>query len=264
MTPNANASGGSGGGSTLGRSPSSQTIASQGGGAGGGWEKVEKVKALSDFAPVHQRVAPLRRGNGSTSGGGGGGSGNGGGGGTTRMRRRRAASSGASGWSYQIGRWPLLGFIFLVIFLEFLIYVLVRQVVNAWEAFVGVTGSRRKRLLTTRLRTAQSWEEWKEAAAEMDDFLGFNEWKENDEAREYDWPLVRKVRRSLVHLRKINDVRGLMGVLEICLRNNFAGTEGMRIYSEVGGSVMIGVGQWLILFHNRRSSERRNRSRVRS
>lgn len=221
-----NAASGSGG---LRRSPSSQTVASQ------GWEKVEKVKALSDFAPVHQRVAPLRRGTGAGSGGSGangatGGSRRGSGGG---RGGRRAASSGASGWSYQIGRWPLLGFIFLVIFLEFLLYVLVRQVVNVWEALVGATGSSRKRYLTNRLRNAQSWEEWKSAAAQMDDFLGFDEWKENDEAREYDWPLVRKVRRSLVHLRKINDVRGLMGVLEICLRNNFAGTEGMRIYSEV-------------------------------
>lgn len=36
-----------------------------------------------------------------------------------------------------------------------------------------------------------------------------------------------------MHLRQVGDVTGLMGVLEICLRNNFAGVEGVRMYSEV-------------------------------
>lgn len=217
----------------LHRSGSSQTISS-------GWEKVEKVKAMSDFAPIHQRITSKarddesERDDGAESGGGG----------SRRGRRARSrnrlglgsrsgsAHGGASGWSYQIGRWPLLGFIFLVLFLEFSFYVFIRQIVNSWEWLVSITGGRRKRYLTNRLRTARDWEDWKWAAAEMDDYLEFNEWKQTDEDRNYDYPLVRKVRRSLIHLRKINDVRGIMGVLEICLRNNFAGTEGMRIYSE--------------------------------
>ena len=44
----------------------------------------------------------------------------------------------------------------------------------------------------------------------------------------YDWKLVAKVRRSLRTLREKNDVRGLLGVLEMCVRDNFGGVESSR------------------------------------
>lgn len=37
-----------------------------------------------------------------------------------------------------------------------------------------------------------------------------------------------KVRRSLRVLREKNDVRGLLGVLEMCVRDNFGGVESAR------------------------------------
>lgn len=49
----------------------------------------------------------------------------------------------------------------------------------------------------------------------------------------YDWALVRKVRRSLHNLREKDDARGVLGVLETCIKANFAGTESSRLYSEV-------------------------------
>ena len=45
--------------------------------------------------------------------------------------------------------------------------------------------------------------------------------------------LICQVKRTLARLRAANDVRGMMDVLEICLRNNFAGSESVRLYSEV-------------------------------
>jgi hypothetical protein len=42
-----------------------------------------------------------------------------------------------------------------------------------------------------------------------------------------------QVRRSLRTMREKNDVRGVLGVLEVCVRGNFAGTESARLYSEV-------------------------------
>lgn len=43
---------------------------------------------------------------------------------------------------------------------------------------------------------------------------------------------IRKVRTSLRTLRAKNDVHGLVGVLEVCLRPNFGGIERVRLYSE--------------------------------
>lgn len=62
----------------------------------------------------------------------------------------------------------------------------------------------------------------------MDEHLNFDDWKAIDEDQFYDWRLVRKVLKSLKALRKKNDIRGLLGVLETCLRTNFAGVESAR------------------------------------
>jgi hypothetical protein len=118
-------------------------------------------------------------------------------------------------------------------YLEFGLYVFTRQIVNTWEFFVSLISRPRQRLLRRRLRSAKTWEEWRTAALDMDAHLGFDEWKAADEDNKYDYPLVRKVKKSLKSLRESGDVKGVMGVLEICVRNNFAGTESVRMYSEV-------------------------------
>jgi hypothetical protein len=38
-------------------------------------------------------------------------------------------------------------------------------------------------------------QEWKEAAATLDEYLGFDDWKKIDEDAFYDWKLVRKVKK---------------------------------------------------------------------
>lgn len=127
--------------------------------------------------------------------------------------------------------------IFLVIYLEFGAYVFTRQIVRGWEFLVSLISRPHQRLLRRRLNSAKSWDEWRDAALEMDAYLGFDSWKAIDEDNKYDYPLVRKVRKSLRNLREHGDVKGVMGVLEICLRNNFAGTESVRMYSEVSFDV---------------------------
>lgn len=80
----------------------------------------------------------------------------------------------------------------------------------------------------------------------FDEFLYFDEWKRTDEDPFYDWRLIRKVwiycypviavtqifcpqvKQSLRTLRAKNDARGVLGILETCIRNNFAGVESPR------------------------------------
>lgn len=47
------------------------------------------------------------------------------------------------------------------------------------------------------------------------------------------------MRRSLRSFREKNDARGVLGVLEVCVRANFAGTESARLYSEVNMPVTL-------------------------
>ncbi|KAJ4481577.1 acyl transferase/acyl hydrolase/lysophospholipase [Lentinula edodes] len=168
--------------------------------------RVRKVTALSDFAPINLRV----------------------------KRRKKKGTSGSAvrkhDWTFILLRWPLLFFIFLFIAIEFGLYVLIRQVVNTKEWIFSWRGQ--KGVLRKRLRGAQTYQEWKDAAATLDQYLHFDEWKKIDEDAFYDWKLVRKVKRSLRALREKKDARGCMGVLETCIRANFAGVESPRLYSE--------------------------------
>ncbi|KAF7292452.1 Patatin-like phospholipase domain-containing protein [Mycena chlorophos] len=178
--------------------------------------RVRKVSALSDFAPVNLRVKRRKRGD--------------------RKQPKQ------HDWSFIVFRLvyfrfspsasflnPIVqGFIFLFIAAEFSLYVLLRQLVNEWiSAWRG-----RKGVLRKALRAATTYEEWKEAARVMDEYLQFDEWKKDDEDAFYDYKLLRRVHRSLKTLREKNDVRGCMGVLTTCLRSNFAAVENTRLYSE--------------------------------
>ncbi|TCD69689.1 hypothetical protein EIP91_006706 [Steccherinum ochraceum] len=186
-------------------SPSSQSFAAGSSTLSSGTaRRVRKVSALSDFAPVNVKVSRRRKGT-------------------------RTPNKGQE-WLFILLRWPLLTLIFLFIGVEFGFYILIRQMVNAKEWLSAWRG--RKGLLRKRLRNAKSYQEWKDAALVLDEYLGFNDWKVVDEDSYYDWKLVRKVLRSLRSFREKNDARGLMGVLETCVRTNFAGIESSRLYSE--------------------------------
>ncbi|KAJ7180137.1 patatin-domain-containing protein [Mycena crocata] len=173
--------------------------------------RIRKVSALSDFAPVNLRVKRRKR-----SG-----------------KDKAYQSHGKSprhDWTFVLFRWPLLAFIFLFIAAEFGLYVLLRQLVNIKEWISAWRG--KKGLLRKNLRAARTYEEWKQAALVLDEYLHFDEWKKEDEDSFYDWKLVRKVNRSLKTLREKNDARAVLGVLETCIRSNFAAVESPRLYSE--------------------------------
>ncbi|KAI0068836.1 patatin-domain-containing protein [Artomyces pyxidatus] len=169
-----------------------------------GSTRIRKVSALSDFAPVNVKVKKRKKG--------------------SNVHHK------SQEWLFLLLRWPLLFFIFLFIACEFGLYVLIRQLVNAKEWISAWRGT--KGLLRKRLRASTTYEEWKEAAEVLDEHLKYNDWKHVDEDPYYDWRLVRKVNRSLKVLREKNDARGILGVLETCIRANFAAVESSRLYSE--------------------------------
>ncbi|KAG9048285.1 hypothetical protein FS837_000348 [Tulasnella sp. UAMH 9824] len=165
-------------------------------------ERTQKISAVSDFAPIHSRV---------------------------KRKKRKGEVRGKQGVWYHILRWPLLALIFSVIYAEFGLYVFIRQCVNMFEWLVG---RGKKGVLRRKLRVARTYEEWKETAKELDEYLGYNEWKKEPEDPFYDYNLIKKVLRSLRTLRDQDDAHGVLGVLEVCIRANFGGIETSRLYSE--------------------------------
>ncbi|TIB68460.1 patatin-domain-containing protein [Wallemia mellicola] len=162
-------------------------------------DKDTRISALSDFAPVHERV----------------------------QRRPKSKSSLA----YTTIRYPLLVILFFTISIEFFIYVSIRQIVNLWEWAIQHRGKSGR--IRQKMRNARDFDQWKSAAIEMDNHLGLDTWKlDNQSGIYYDSLLVEKVISSLKDKRHNDDIQGLLGVLEVCVKNNFAGTESTRLYSE--------------------------------
>ncbi|BGO93196.1 hypothetical protein NBRC10512_007551 [Rhodotorula toruloides] len=167
-------------------------------------DQPERIIAASDWAPVKEQKR--RRG----------------------PKKRKDVVR--EGWAYHISRWPLLMLIFTIIFLEFVGYLFVRQCVNVIEFFAGWRGERGR--LRLALRNAKTYEEWKQRALALDSFLGLSHWKSSPPNAYYDSALIRRVLRSLRDLRTRDDAEGVCAVLHTCVRNNFAGVESFRLYSE--------------------------------
>ena len=85
-------------------------------------------------------------------------------------------------------------------------------------------GSGHRGKLRIKLREAKSYDEWKARALALDDQLGYSAWKQHPQNAYYDSSLIRRVLKSLRDLREKNDAEGVVAVLEVALRSNFAGS----------------------------------------
>lgn len=86
------------------------------------------------------------------------------------------------------------GFIFFIIYMEFSAYILTRQVVNIFEWVVAWRGH--KRQLRRQLRKAKTYGEWITIAKELDRYMGFDDWKENEDDGYFDYTLVRELEQQ--------------------------------------------------------------------
>jgi len=134
------------------------------------------------------------------------------------------------GRAYHLLRWPLLIVIGFASFFELLFYISIRQIVTLVEVIVSCRTQEGG--LRWKLSAAKSYEEWKQAALELDESLGLESWKKHSSNAYYDSSSVRKVLASLEQSRLENDAEGVKDVLEVCLRANFAGIESLPLYSQ--------------------------------
>lgn len=138
-------------------------------------QRAMRISAASDFAPIHEKIA---KGEGD------------------RNVKLRSVDRGIpEGIMYYALRWPMLLLVCWLIFSEFLLYVFIRQLVNMIEVTIswrGHAGTLRK-----RMRSAQTYGEWKRAALELDRYRDHNAWKAKDGSAYYDWRLIQRVVAAL-------------------------------------------------------------------
>jgi hypothetical protein len=118
------------------------------------------------------------------------------------------------GCTSKLLRWPILLVVFLVLAVEFLLYLLVRLLVNLFELTSGV----RHRVAKKTLRNATDFVTWCQAARELDRLEGREAWKLEEENPYYDHALVRSHMNNLQTMRSNNDFDGMMALLKLILQ----------------------------------------------
>lgn len=195
---------------------------------------VEFITALNDWKPVHQTVKEQQNGpyaNRKTK--------------RRKTKPRRGKDETREGWTYGLVKYP-----FLILALGWLLflavaYLLTRFYIYSYEHFVTWRGRRYK--LRKRLRESTSYEDWVDRAKGLDSHLGSDTWKDEDEYAYYD---DRTIKRATERMRRARlkaegdekkqskSTKGqrpidvMVGLAEDCLKNNFAGVENPRLYSE--------------------------------
>lgn len=180
--------------------------------------------AINDWRPINQRVRKTRG---------------------RRKAPKRSRDETREGVLYTVLKWPFLFTVFAWIAVLGCGYVLVRVYVFLYEQWVTWRGKRQR--LRLNLSAQTNYSDWWRAAQALDAHLGNEQWKRTDEYAYYDHLTINKVVAQLKKARKdveqevrngratVNEppaVEELCSLLEACVKNNFAGVENPRMYSE--------------------------------
>ncbi|KAJ5630016.1 hypothetical protein N7528_003673 [Penicillium herquei] len=180
--------------------------------------------AINDWRPINQRVRKTRG---------------------RRKAPKRSTDETREGVLYTVLKWPFLFTVFAWIIFLSCGYVLVRVYIFLYEQWVTWRGKRER--LRQELSAKTSYPEWLSSAKALDTHLGNDKWKQSDAYAYYDHETITKVVSELRKERlraESESVHGRQGagdsaaledlcaLLEACVKNNFAGVENPRIYSE--------------------------------
>ncbi|KAI9738113.1 MAG: hypothetical protein M1818_005541 [Claussenomyces sp. TS43310] len=200
------------------------------------------ITAQHDWAPVHERIkpAPRRRKEKEQQ--------------RQRQKQKRKARSQRStdetreGYLYSILKWPLLAIVGAWVVGLAISYLWTRLYIWFYEYFVAWRGERAR--LRKRLEATTNYGDWVVAAKGLDKWAGGEEWKRAPAYAYYD---DKTVRRVLDHMRrarrrvendetqegngiadgaKTKPIEELKSLIEACVKDNFAGVENPRLYSQ--------------------------------
>ncbi|KAF2797019.1 patatin-domain-containing protein [Melanomma pulvis-pyrius CBS 109.77] len=99
----------------------------------------------------------------------------------------------------------------------------------------------RTQVLYLRMRNAESYDEWKTAATELDTLEGNDFWKREDESHEYDAALVAARLKQLDDARINCDVKKMLFLIRTALTRGLGGMGDLRLYkhSHIGTKALI-------------------------
>ncbi|KAK3058091.1 hypothetical protein LTR09_001168 [Extremus antarcticus] len=194
---------------------------------------VEFITALNDWKPVHRSVKESQESSHGKKKG------------KRKKKAKRGKDETREGWTYSIVKWPLLILAMGWLLCLTVLYLITRFYIFAYERYVTWRGKRDR--LRKSLRQQTDYEGWKEAAQELDHYLGSDKWKVDDEYAYYDDRTIRRAMEQMRNARRKAEgqedsrsdgvgrqrpVERLVELARSSVKNNFAGFENPRLYSQ--------------------------------
>lgn len=134
------------------------------------------------------------------------------------------------GYAGRLLRWPVLGLTYFIIFVELVVYIVIRLFIRLVETLIA---SPKHRSLRRKMTRAKSYEEWYELAQALDKSQGRQKWQQatdDDTSYRYNWSFVKELQRDLQLARERKDSLFALAVLQQCTRKNVGGIMSEEIF----------------------------------
>jgi hypothetical protein len=140
------------------------------------------------------------------------------------------------GISARILRWPLLGLVYGLIWVELLVYIVIR--IGIWIAEYLIARPKHRRLRHL-MGTSRSYDEWYDYADQLDKSQQRQKWLEqvdDETSYEYNWGFILELIKDMRLARDKGDAILALAVLQQCTRKNVGGimSEDLFSYSNTG------------------------------
>ena len=135
------------------------------------------------------------------------------------------------GYSGRILRWPVLGIVQFMIFVELVIYVCIRLFIKLIETVIA---NPKHRKLRQQMTQAKAYEEWYLLAKALDISQGRDKWQrsiDDDTSYRYNWSFIQELMNDMRTARANRDSLFALAVLQQCTRQNVGGVMSEEIFS---------------------------------
>mmetsp|Transcript_14355 Transcript_14355/g.31342 ORF Transcript_14355/g.31342 Transcript_14355/m.31342 type:complete len:903 (-) Transcript_14355:248-2956(-) len=134
-------------------------------------------------------------------------------------------------WSARVLRWPVLGLTYLLIWVELVVYTVIRLIIRACESLIATPKHRRLRKLMT---ASSSYQEWHGYAQQLDESQKRNIWLEHcddETSYRYNWGFFKELMKDMRTARENCDSILALAVIQQCTRLNVGGIMSMDLFS---------------------------------
>ena len=113
------------------------------------------------------------------------------------------------------------------------------------KAYGWWTKKEPKKALLDALAEAQSFEEWEEAAFQLDELLHTDLWRQNASSKYYDYRLMNERRRAIIDAREEEDILGLVNLLRSGLVRNLGNITTPRLFNRAYAGTKLLIEEYI-------------------